>query len=172
MELRVWLEHSVDISVPHATIPGVPGIDEDGGALMWSRVLSYPRGPWLLHGHLEQTAEVEPVMLYHQSGAPVNYAFGMKPLGFWWVFPEHSPITVSFGVAAGALVARRDLPPDTLEFDWAANGGMIFRFNRVRGAPSLAVDFAHISNGDLARRNPSINYVRFRIGFRVLRWPK
>jgi hypothetical protein len=163
-ELQFWVAGWKDVSAPRGFVPGVPGINGGGLGVRYGRVISNLHGPGFLRGRAEYTGDVEPVMEFYQHGQP-TYAFGARPLGMQWNFQEHRRITPFAGIALGMLIANHSLPLGTQALNFTGDGEFGLRWNRWRGSPSLAVDFFHISNAALAPSNPSINLVRFRIGF-------
>jgi hypothetical protein len=170
-ELQLSVAGSKDISQPGSFIPGVPGITGWGLGLRYGRMVSDWHGRGLLRGQAEFTSDLEPVALFYLHHN-ANYVFGVRPFGIEWNLRERRGFQPFGGIAVGMLFANHNFPPGTEKFNFTANGGLGLRWRRVRGSPLLGVDFFHVSNASLGPSNPSINFVRFRVGFNLGAWPK
>ncbi len=122
----------------------------------WGRVVTGEHGPGIFRGRLEMAVEITPVFLAFQSDRAAGA--GVSPLMFRWNVRERGRLTPFLEIATGFVATNRDLPEGTTRMNFASHAGAGTRL-RVAGRWSAVAGyrFQHISNANIAERNPGLN---------------
>lgn len=125
-------------------------------ALSWARVLTRPAGHGLLRGQFQWGVEVIP--LFTQFTPDRAYGVGVSPLLWRWNFEPRAHASPFAELGGGVLWTNRDLPPETTRANYTVHVTLGVRVlgARSRGA-TIGYRFEHISNGNRANTNPSVN---------------
>lgn len=133
-----------------------------------ARVLTRPAGRGVLRGQFEWGIELIPFFAqYDPEGA---YGLGISPLVWRWNLVPRSGLMPFAELGGGVLWTNVDLPDDTTRANYTAHVTLGVRLlgTRARGA-LLGYRFEHISNGNRAATNPSVNGHAIVVGWSLFR---
>jgi hypothetical protein len=100
------------------------------------------------------------------------YGVGFEPLIFRWnSLNRLGPAVPYIELAGGALRTSENLPRgDTSNFNFTAKGGGGVYLGRSDGRSfELGLDWSHVSNANLGRRNPEFNGIALRLAYHWFR---
>ena len=139
-------------------------------SLSWARVLTRPAGHGALRGQFEWGIEVIPLFgQYHPESA---LGVGVSPLVWRWHFMPRGPIAPYAELGGGVLWTDVDVPSDTTRANYTAHVTLAVRLAgaKARGA-IIGYRFEHISNGNRADTNPSVNAHTVIVGWSLFHKP-
>ncbi|OFW10903.1 MAG: hypothetical protein A3G20_07075 [Acidobacteria bacterium RIFCSPLOWO2_12_FULL_59_11] len=131
--------------------------------LRWGRVLTSPHGPNFLLGTLEYTFEFVPAMLIRQSSTV--YGGGLNPLLWQYNFTSNPHWTPFLQFGGGGLLTTAKVPAQTSQFNFTPQGGIgVYSSGWSRAVVAFGMRYHHISNANMAERNPGRNSLLFYTG--------
>jgi hypothetical protein len=163
---------SWDISVWIAGATGEENRNSLTEAQIWTagvfigKVITSEIGSGWRRGSLEYGFDLIPVFVTSRS--QTVYGGGFDPLVLRWNSSHHTGRVVPYiELVGGAVLTNSNLPPgDTSSFNFTAKGGGgIQIFTKNRQSLDVGLRWWHISNANLALRNPEFNGVQVRLGY-------
>ena len=140
-------------------------------SLSWGRVLTSAQGPGHVRGRFTWAVAVTPLFVQFE---PENaYGIGVSPLVWRWNFDTSGRVAPYAELGGGGLWTTTDVPRETARANYVLHVAVAARV-RGPGGPATIVGyrFEHISNGNRAPRNPSVNAHVLLLGWSFVKPPR
>jgi lipid A 3-O-deacylase len=165
-----------DVSVWIAGATGEQNRDSLTESQIWTagvfagRVITNELGKGWLRGNLEYGFNLIPAFVNAKN--QTIYGGGFEPVVLRWNSSHHTARVVPYiELAGGAVFTTSNLPPgDTSSFNFTTRGGGgIQIFSRDRRSWDVGLHYFHVSNANLADKNPEFNGVQISLGYHWFR---
>ena len=147
------------------------GVDHTGLFVLGGRagrVLSVPRGPGILKGHLEISGEFLPVFLVDDGKTTAGFSITLLARHFLMVGSRWRPF---FTLGAGPLFTTEPIPDGISSVNFTPQLGVGVAFFQSRRYVFYSeYRIHHISNAGTGDKNPGINSSYLQFGMSLFRW--